>query len=123
MVACGNPDLADPSPRIELLGGDHGANFGEQFLEAGLQSQCARGCDQTLTPADQDGVTEHCPQPAKGAAHRGLTHIRRLRCARHIAVLQQAVQRNEEIEVESTDIHFAHETNMNNALGACKPNA
>ncbi len=76
-----------------------------------LQHQCAGGRFQPVGGADKEGIVEGFPQPAERLADGGLTQMQSSGRLAAVALLQQNLQDNQQIEVDATQLFQQHDMN------------
>ena len=87
---------------------DHGADL-VQHLSYRARQHAARA-------AQQYGIAEQLAQAREQGARRGLRQTQAHRGARHAALIQQRVQRDQQVEIDVSYIHKTDMLNLNNRL-------
>src|SRR5262245_17732610 len=88
------------SYRVKLFAPHYRLEPREQQLQL---SQQTASPDRSLVPAsatDQQRVAEHVPKSVEHAAHGGLAQEAALRRASDVALLQQRMQREQQVQVD-----------------------
>ena len=74
-------------------------HLGQQVAREGSELVVAAGADQEL-------VVEAAPQPRQCRAHRGLAQLEALAGAGHVALLEEDLQREQEVEIGAAECHL-----------------
>ncbi len=64
-----------------------------------------RGRLEVAADPNEQLVVEDMSQPREDAAHRGLAQMQALARARHVALDQQSVERDKEVQIELAQVH------------------
>jgi hypothetical protein len=103
--------------RVERAGLLHQpADVGEHLLHRRGELQAFRGRQHPSGGAQQQRVPEERAQPRERGAHRGLRQAEPRRGPGHVALAEERVERDQQVQVDRSDIHGDDDLNRDKRL-------
>ena len=107
-VHAGDDELPLRTLRVEGRGLQQGVEAEQDGLQLLLQCQGAGSGIQAIGGADEEGIVEGLPQPSQGLADRGLAQMQAAGGPAAVALLQQHLQYDEQVEIGAGQLFQKH---------------
>jgi hypothetical protein len=116
MVGHGHSKPFAAAHRIEFFPAHHGLEPGNEPLNLLQQPFPARRALVVALASHYERIGEHLPQPLQGAAHGGLAQEAAFCGPSDMPLLQQCMQRMQQIQIQIPYMHVTHDRHHINSL-------